>query len=565
MISRVPCLAARLPFAPVSKHVLYALVLGLGLGAYSASPGAREAADTQDGAMAMPAPLVLVISVDQMRADYLDRFGPQLTGGLRRLLDEGAVFTNARHGHAITAAAPGHTALLSGLYPRDSGIIDNTWYDHKLGRRERASADPAYRIAGLDVPDDSPGGSPNQFKGTSLVGWLKERDPRSQAVSISRKDRTAVLTAPEAEHVYWWHWSGHFITSTYYREALPDWVAAFNDTDWLARYAGGAWKLLEPENAYAASRPDNYDAEAGPRDFGNVFPHPLPAERQPLGTRIVTTPFMDEATLDLGRVAIEALDLGSDDVTDVLALGLSATDSIGHAFGPYSREIHDQMLRLDLMLGEFFDFVDDTVGLDRTLIVLTSDHGVVRLPEYSRERGEDAERLWMREVINGIDEHLADEFGGERWFRTYSYGWLQVDRAQATALGVDPEAVVAKAHEYVESLDFVAAVFSRNDLMSQRDLGSEFEEFARRNFYAERSGDLYLVHRPLSMWQTGSAVNHQSPHDYDRHVPLILRGTGIDAGPRTDDVAIIDLAPTLAALLGLTPPVSLEGTRLPGF
>jgi hypothetical protein len=178
----------------MSRHALYALVLSLGLSGYAASPGMQEVADQQQNAPSVAAPLLLVISVDQMRADYLDRFGPQLTGGLRRLLDEGAVFTNARHGHAITATAPGHTALLSGLYPRDSGIIDNTWYDHQLGRRERASADPDYRIIGLDVPDDSPGGSPRQFKGTSLVGWLKEREPRSQAVSISRKDRTAVLT-----------------------------------------------------------------------------------------------------------------------------------------------------------------------------------------------------------------------------------------------------------------------------------------------------------------------------------------------------------------------------------
>ena len=508
--------------------------------------------------------MLLVISVDQMRADYLERFGPALTGGLRLLLEEGAVFANASHGHAITATAPGHAALLSGLYPRDNGIIDNAWYDRTLGRRERASIDPDHLLVGLELPDDGPGASPKQFIGTSLVGWLKERHPLSQAVSISRKSRSAVLMAPEAEHVYWYHLGGQFVSSTYYREELPDWVVAFNNQDWLTRYEGTSWELSGPEAAYGGARPDDYEGERGPRGFGNVFPHPLPVQRQPLGARIQTTPFMDEATLDLGRAAIEALDLGSDDIPDVLALGLSSTDAIGHAFGPYSREINDQILRLDRMLGDFFAFVDETVGLDRTLVVLTSDHGVVRLPEYSRELGEDAERLRLADVISGIDEHLADEFGGDGWFTSYSYGWLQVDREQAAELGVDPEAIVAAAAEYVRSLDFIATLFTREELLNARAPLNETEALVRRNFYADRSGDLYLIHQPFSLWQVGSAANHQSPYEYDRHVPLILRGPGVTPGTYADPVVIVDLAPTLGALLGASVPVGLEGKRLPG-
>jgi predicted AlkP superfamily pyrophosphatase or phosphodiesterase len=529
------------------------------------SQASNDAAVAEQPAAPIDAPLLLLISVDQMRADYLERFDTQFSGGLRRLLDEGAVFTGARHGHAITATAPGHAAMLSGLDPRDHGIVDNTWYDHVLGRRERASSDPDHRFVGLDVADDGPGGSPSQFHGSSLVGWLKQRDARSQAVSISRKDRTAVLMAPEAEHVYWWHSSGRFITSDYYREELPEWVAQFNEQDWLAPYRGDAWRLREPEEAYAASRPDDYEGETGPRGFGNVFPHPLPSEDRALATRIQTTPFMDQATLDLGRAAILALGLGNDEVTDVLALGLSSTDSIGHAFGPYSREIHDQMLRLDTMLGEFFAFVDETVGLDRTLVVLTSDHGVVRLPEYSRELGEHAERLRMRDVIDGIDGLIVPDFGGERWFDSYSYGWLQLDREQAAERGADPDALVATARDYIDSLDYVAAVFSRDDLLSDRDLGSPFEEAVRRNFYAGRSGDLYLVHRPLSLWHVGSAANHQSPHDYDRRVPLILRHPTVAPGNRAGEAMVIDLAPTLATMLGIETPETLPGAVLPGF
>ena len=507
--------------------------------------------------------LLLLIAVDQMRADYLDRFGPQLNGGLRTLLEDSAVFINARQDHAITSTAPGHAAMLSGLYPRDSGMVDNTWFDRTLGRLERAAIDPEKQLVGVSATNNSPGVSPRQFLGTSLVGWLKDLDPLSQAVSISRKDRAAVLMAPEAEHVYWWHAaSGRFISSTYYRDELPDWVNVFNGNDWLSGYLGGSWEQLEAEPAYILSRPDAYEGERGPRGFGTVFPHPFPTSRPALGRTIELTPFMDKATLDLGRAAITALNLGQDGVTDVLALGLSSTDSVGHYFGPYSRELQDQILRLDRMLGDFLEFVDRTAGLHRTLVILTADHGVAPLPEYSRELGDAAERLRLGEIYRGISEYLGDEFGGENWFTSSSHGWIQVDRAKAAKLGVDANYIVHKAREYIETLDTVVAVFSRDDLLEDRKPQSQIEELLQRSFYAERLGDLYLLHSPLSLWQTGLATNHQSPYDYDRRVPLILSGPGIRPGVYAEPVAIVDIAPTLAHMLGLTAPNALEGIIL---
>ncbi len=533
----------------------------------AAAGAAREGSRAQQQGAFADIPLLLVVTVDQMRADYLDRFGPSLTGGLRRLVDEGVVYRNALQDHAITATAPGHTAILTGLYPRDSGIVDNSWWDYELDRREQAAIDPRHQVVGVRVPESGPGASPQQLRGSSLVGWLKERDPRSQAVSIARKSRTAVLTAPEAEHVYWFHGSGDFVTSTYYRESLPEWVSAFNDSGWLEAHLGGWWELSRSEDAYAGagSRPDDYEGERGARGFGNVFPHPLPDDPQRLGTRIQTTPFMDIATLELGSAAIRALGLGADEVTDVLALGLSSTDSIGHAFGPFSREVHDQILRLDAALGAFLDDLDEAVGLDRTLIVLTSDHGVVPLPEYSRELGHEAERLRFGDVIRGIDEHLAGDFGGEGWFAHHSYGWLHLDRAQAADRGLAPEAIVAAAADYVRTLDFVERVFTRDELLADTPPLTETETLARRSFYPSRTGDLYVVHRPLSLWQVGSAANHQSPHVYDRHVPLVLRAPQVPSRSFVERVAVVDIAPTLAALLGLQSPEGLAGTRLPGF
>lgn len=508
--------------------------------------------------------LVILIAVDQMRADYLDRFRDQFDGGFRMLLDEGAVFTNAHQGHAITATAPGHASMLSGLYPSRHGIIDNDWWDRELQRAERAGLDPESVVVGLDPNSDAggPSGSPRQFRGSSLAGWLREQDERSQAVSISRKDRSAVLMAPEAEHVYWFHWSGRFVTSTFYRKDLPDWVRRFNDTDWLADYAGSTWTLLQAEALYAASRPDEYLGEARLREFGSRFPHKLPTDRRALGDVITTTPFMDQATLEIGRDAIRALQLGADEAPDLLALGLSATDAVGHAFGPFSREMHDHLLRLDLELAGFFELVDQAVGLDRVLVVLTSDHGVAPLPEYSHDEGREAARLDVGALLNGLDRHISSIFGQGRWFSGYSYGWLHLNLTLCRELGVEPEVVLTAAKTYLNAQPQVAAAFSRSDLDVEHPPQTDLEERVHRSYFPERSGDLYVIHPPFSIWQTGAATNHQSPYFYDSHVPLILRGPGVRPGRYGGRVEVVDLGPTLAALLQVEAPADLDGRVL---
>jgi len=508
--------------------------------------------------------LVILIAVDQMRADYLDRFRDQFEGGFRTLLEQGAVFTNAHQSHAITATAPGHASMLSGLYPSHHGIIDNDWWDRDLHRAERAGVDPDYHVVGLDPTSDTsgPSGSPRQFHGSTLVGWLHDQDPRSQAVSISRKDRAAILMAPEAKNVYWFHWSGRFVTSDYYRQDLPEWVQQFNDTDWLSDYAGATWTLLQADALYASSRPDEYLGEARLRDFGDNFPHTLPKDRRELGNLITTTPFMDLATLNIGRAAIDALHLGADDAVDVLALGLSATDAVGHAFGPFSREMQDHLLRLDLELEGFLDYVDQTVGLDHVILVLTADHGVAPLPEYSKTQGEDAKRLDVGAMLNGLDRHIASIYGPGRWFSGYSYGWLQLNRELCNQVGADPDQVLAEAITYLKTRPEIAAVFSRADLERDHPPQSDLEARVRRSFYPSRAGDIYIIHPPYSIWQTGAAANHQSPYFYDSHVPLILRGPGVEPGRYGGRVEIVDLAPTLAELLNVPTPDNLDGRVL---
>jgi predicted AlkP superfamily pyrophosphatase or phosphodiesterase len=255
------------------------------------------------------------------------------------------------------------------------------------------------------------------------------------------------------------------------------------------------------------------------------------------------------------------LGLGADDSTDILALGLSATDAVGHAFGPYSRELHDQVLRLDAELAGFFEFVEETVGLDRVIIALTSDHGVAPLPEFSKAEGIDAKRLDVGALLGDLQAHIAGIFGPGNWFSGYSYGWLHLNRSVCVQNGADPDQVLAAAETYLKSLEQVAAVYSRADLDSEHPAQTELEERVHRSYDPARSGDLYIIHPPFSIWESGAAANHQSPYFYDSHVPLILSGPGIKPGRYGRRVEIVDLAPTLAELLSVTPP-PLDGRIL---
>src|SRR5256712_2038697 len=302
--------------------MLTPVVLALGL---SPAAGAPRAAP--------PRPkLVVVITVDQLRADYLVRWRQQLTGGFFTLLADGAVFTNAFQDHAVTETAPGHSTLLSGRWPAHTGIISNT-------EGVLDSTTPLLGVLG-------PGASPRRFRGTALFDWLKAADTTSRALSVSRKDRGAILPIGRAKAQVYWYQSGLFTTSRYYQDTLPIWVQAFNALRVPQEAAGTRWTLLRPDSVY--SEPDSEPWENGGR--GVAFPHALPADSAGAAAAFAGVPQMDWLTLAFALAGLEALRLGRRGPTDLLAVSLSTTDAIAHAFGPDSRELHDQILRLDVYL-----------------------------------------------------------------------------------------------------------------------------------------------------------------------------------------------------------------------
>ena len=525
------------------------IALSMILVAIGAAPTRAQAPDTSTPK------LVLFITVDAMRPDYLNRFESQLTGGLGRLYRGGAVFTNGFQDHAITETAPGHSATLSGRFPVHTGISANS----------AGVADTTVSI--VDVPGML-GASPFRFRGTTLVDWLTAKDPRTRVLSVSRKDRAAILPVGTSKRpVFWYAPTGIFTTSTYYGSALPDWVNAFNTRKVPASYAGRAWQPLLPDTAYA--EPDSVPIESS--GVGFVFPHREPASPDTAAMVLAEFPWMDDVTLQFALAGVNALNLGGGPQTDVLAISLSTTDAIGHRYGPDSREIHDQMLRLDRSLGVFLDSLFRIRNPKGVVIALTADHGLTPFPEvHAHDPNTGAIRVSLRPALQQLSNSLAaagvSGLGLSSMGGVYAGTGFTMDGA---VLELD-KAALAKARINQDSLlRAVAADFMRVPGVARADRISELaradtvnDKVARRwlhMFSDESRAALVVSLAPYNYWQSGASAQHGSPNDSDTRVPIIFYGDRIKPGRYPEFARVVDMAPTLAAIVRVTPQEKLDG------
>lgn len=505
-------------------------------------------------AQATPAPpaagatrptLVVLVTVDQLRGDYYDRFDHQLSGGLARLYRHGAVFTDAHHDHANTETAPGHAATLSGRFPRGTGIVMNA----------AGVGDSQAPLLG----GGGPGASPFRFRGTTLVDWLRVDDTATRALSVSRKDRGAILPLGRAkQQAYWYADDGRLTTSTYYADTLPTWVQRFNARGTPASMAGRAWTLLLPDSAYA--EPDSVPGESAGENY--VFPHRLSDDPAVAVQQFPGFPWADDLVADFALEGVRTLGLGAGPHTDVLAVSFSAMDAIGHRFGPDSREVHDHMLRLDRTIGRFLDSLFVLRDSTRVVIALTADHGVAPLPGMrSRDANQDAQRVDLRPLVTATASALAARgLAGDDF--VYQDGGVTVDRA-----------AFARARIPVDSvLDAFAAAARRVPGVLRVDRWTDFtradttrDAIARRwlhMFPPDLQPDLAVTLTPFSVWGAATYFQHGAPHDYDTHVPVVFWGAPFRAGRYDRFARVVDIAPTLAAVLGVTPLERLDGVVL---
>jgi hypothetical protein len=491
--------------------------------------------------------LLVYVVVDQLRADLLDRYEDVFTGGFARLRAEGHRWELALYDHAQTSTAPGHATAATGTHPHRHGLVGNSW----LERTEDGSWETVYALRDLDArilgEPDMEGRGPANLDRTALPDWIAARHPTARIVSLSGKDRAAIAMAGRSKgEVYWLDGSrGRFLTSTYYRDAYPAWVERFHAERLARSWSDTVWHSTVPEWAEPLSRRDTFPYEAD--GVHTYFPHRAALQVSGEGERSLNEwrnrgPYPDQATLDLAREAVHALALGQRGTTDYLALALSQVDRVGHRFGPLSREQLDNLLRLDRELGSFMDFLDETVGAGGWMLALTADHGAIELPEARAKLGMLGRRVLPDERQAAIDRAVdaAEAAGGDA---------LTQARAAAAAL-----------REY----DWIGDAFAWDDLLRDEPADS-LQALFLHSWHPQRRlpplGHFGVGMRLVEGAYAGGArgTGHGSPYFYDRHVPFAIMGPGVPAGTSAERVSVVDLAPTLAHLLGVPYPDDLDG------
>lgn len=494
--------------------------------------------------------LVVFITIDQMRGDYPARFKKNLTGGLKRLIDGGAFFRNGFQDHAVTETAPGHATLTSGRFPVHTGIAANA---------QGVNTASAPLLGGATET----GASPFRFRGTTLVDWMRAADPSMRFLSVSRKDRGAILPVGRTRgDVYWWSGNaGIFTTSQYYADTLPAWVQRFNAQKAWTAYAGRTWDLLLPANRYVEQ--DTVWEESNGEDF--LFPHPFPADSVAVARTFANYPVMDSLTLAFALRGLQEGQLGADGHrTDFLAVSLSTTDAVGHKYGPDSREIHDQIIRLDRYLGAFLDSIFVLRDQKRILIALTGDHGVTPYPEVhsGRYANKNAKRVNLDPLVTTLQSSL-------RAAGVEDSAWIFDDGV----FSVHAAAAFDRAKVNVDSTTRAFAAALRKVLGVMRvDLFSDLakanlakDKIARRWLHMFSPGGatkLAVTLTPYSYWEATTYATHGMPHDSDAQVPVLFWGAGVRAGARPDTVRTVDIAPTLATIIGVKPLEKLDGVVL---
>lgn len=482
--------------------------------------------------------LGVVIVIDQLSAQRFRARLPLVTGGFKRLTSEGYVFHEARYEAIPTITSVGHATLMTGAYGELHGIVSNDWLDTATGKPQLSTEDAKFKVLGRDAHGRD-GTAPTSLRVPTLADAVKGADEKALALSVSGKDRSAILCAGRAGLAVWFDAElPFFTTSTFYAKALPPFLAPTNER--LSK------QVLS--GAFAWGLPGGGITGQAPR---------LPSrtdDSEPLAERPEIQDDIDTAEVDVALDGVKALGLGRDDVPDLLTISFSGHDRIGHAFGADSQESLDEFLHLDRELARLLNGLDALVGKGKYVVVLSSDHGVMPLPEVSLARGVDAGRMDMKGLREKLDRELDERLGRQDWFLGSKVPGLTLNpKLRERALTqLERLRALARAHEGVE------------DLVLTSNPGGPWAALIKRGAYEGRSPDLYVVTRPNWAYGTVDRTGHSSPYLYDRAVPLVFFGAGVKKG-QGGTTEVIHLAPTLAALLNVAPPAAAQGHVLEQF
>ncbi len=497
--------------------------------------------------------LVVILVVDQFRADYVETYGQQWTRGLRRLLDDGARFPDAAYPYLSTVTCAGHATIATGTYPATHGMISNSWWDRTSGSRVRCTFDPAMPAVSYgDQALERDGESPHRLLVPTLADEMRlQLGGGSRVASFSLKERSAIMLAGQrADALLWLGGDGSWLTTRAFSDGPVTFLAAVMAAHPIAAAQSAVWRRAHDVDRYLYG--DDADGEQPPAEWDRTFPHPLAgaegADAQ-FVERWKTSPWSDAYLARLAVAAVEQLELGQRAAVDYLGVGFSALDLVGHRFGPRSHEVQDLLVQLDETIGTLLDELDAQVGAGRYVVALSADHGVSPVPEQMQAAGFDAGRVQMRTIRERVERALVPHFGPGSYVAGSAASGVYFAPGVYARLTATPRALDA-AIDAVRTSPGVARVFRRETLVTARGSADPDERAAALSFHPERSGDLLFTHKPY--WISGNAASHGTAHLYDRRVPLILYGTGIRPGQYAGAATPADIAPTLARLISVT-------------
>ena len=503
---------------------------------------------------------------------------------------DGASWTQSNYDHFPTYTAPGHATMMTGAYPAETGIVGNEWPDRVTGKKVTSVSDTSLKLLGGASSEGA--SSPRRLMSSTLGDELRlATSDRAKVIGISVKDRSAILPAGRhANAAYWFSTSsGTMVSSTYYFDQLPQWVSSFNNSRPADQYFGAKWERLLPESEYlkraGADSPSWENIGSSTSGNTNAFPHTITggakAPNSAFYWELDYSPFTNELLVSFAKDAIVNESLGADDDTDVLTVSFSANDYVGHRYGPYSQEAMDAALRVDREIAKLLDFVQTKVGLGNTLIAFTADHGVSPIPEHAGAIGLGGARVKTPDILATIRAGIKARYNGggtspdptadyiykfddaglsRDGFMNgniyFNYAALERDKVNAEELAQ----VVGRA---ALSIPGVARYFTRAQLLrGATSITDPIERRVLHGFYPSRSGDVVLIAEPFKYLGDTLPATHGSPYSYDTNVPTIIMGAGVTPGRYLEPATPADIAPTLSALLGITPPSNVTGRVL---
>ena len=504
--------------------------------------------------------LVIFISIDQGTPSIINKYNHLFTSGYKWLLEHGIKFENAYHEHGITTTAPGHFALASGRHPGTSGILGNEWFNRELKRGWYCVEDSL----STNLTDSSGGRSYENINSLGVGDWVKNKYKNSKIISISGKDRAAILLGGKNPDIaIWYDRKGKYTTSTYYSSKLPNWLKYFNANLNVISYYDTIWVPIYNEEIYRNNaRADYYLGETYWGKDGKYDPT-FPISFKSMGEKSFLnnfhyTPFGDKALLDLAEISIEEYGLGFDNNPDILFLALSATDGVGHDNGPYSYEQLDTQLRLDQYLGDFIKNQEDKFGKGNVLYILSSDHGVMELPEYLSEKGINSGRVSKIErdsIYNVALQKIRYKIGRNK---VYEYGnSFYFDKAMSVEEKNFSTKILKKELIKITGIDSVATKY---DLFNGGE--DHISKRLKNMVNIDKSPDVFLILKKYWIYTSNTGTTHGSPYDYDAHIPLIFSTGNTKSSMRNEYIRSVDIAPSLAKILDVNYPKDINGRAI---